>query len=357
MKSNLDKLARRVRSGLALLPALVLVLVLAADAGAQASRSRSGGGSDSQSGGTVSRPAGSSGSGSSAASRPPASPRSGGTVTRTRPAEPPEGPVVVEKDRRPPVRGRGGPYYGGYYPWGDPWWSPYYGYSWWRYGWHGGYGYPMPVRPYSSRVSQDMGALDMDLKPGDTQIWIDGEYVGIADRYDGWPQYLWLREGSYHFVFYQDGYRTISREYTVRPGLVIDIEDALERGESTAPEDLFPPRPTPNRDARLRRYEEQREAARQSGDDWRERSQVREHAPDADLGSLRLRVEPREAAVYLDGRLVGTGDDLARLRRGLAVNAGVHRVQVVHPDFPEGYDAEIEVEPGEDLEVEVVLGD
>lgn len=368
-----------------LVPAAALVLVLgtALPAGAQASRTRPSGDRDSK------------GTGSASAPSPPPVSVSGSSSSGSRPSPPPSGGPAV--DTRPPGTG-GAPtsvqgtarhgYSRGYYPghryvYSDYWYP--YRYSWWLgyWGWYGwpsypyypwphtypyGYGYGhggnYPYQPayYGSRVRPSMGALDLDLKPGDTQIWLNGQYIGIADNFDGWPQYLWLEEGDYHFVFFREGRRTIAREYKVYPGVVIDVADRLEAGESQPPQELFPV-PTARRDARLRDNEEKRRRAEaEAAADWRERSEAirardgRDDRPPAgeDFGSLELLVEPPDASVYLDGRFVGTAEDLARLRRGLTVDAGEHELEVVRP----GYAAEtlaFTVEPGEEVRLDVRL--
>jgi hypothetical protein len=145
--------------------------------------------------------------------------------------------------------------------------------------------------------------------------------------------------------------------------VVIDVADRLEAGESQPPEELFPV-PTARRDARLRDNEEKRARAEaEAAADWRERSEAiraREgrgyDAPAAgeDFGSLELLVEPPDASVYLDGRFLGTAEDLARLRRGLTVDAGEHELEVVRP----GYAPEtlaFTVEPGEEVRLSVRL--
>jgi hypothetical protein len=83
--------------------------------------------------------------------------------------------------------------------------------------------------------NRQMGALDLDVKPGRTQVYLNGQYMGTADHYDGWPSYLWLEEGTYEIVFYLDGYRTLARQVSVHPGMVINFEDHLEKGESIRP--------------------------------------------------------------------------------------------------------------------------
>ena len=69
------------------------------------------------------------------------------------------------------------------------------------------------------------------------------------------PNYLWLDEGTYDVVFYYPGRKTLARQYTIYPGLVIDVEDRLEEGESVHPLDLGP-KSHVNRDERLRRDRE-----------------------------------------------------------------------------------------------------
>ena len=48
---------------------------------------------------------------------------------------------------------------------------------------------------------------------------------------------------------------------------------------------------------------------------------------------MRFTVEPRDAAVYLDGEFLAEGGELALLHCALAVAAGDHRVQVVRPGY------------------------
>jgi len=86
----------------------------------------------------------------------------------------------------------------------------------------------------------DMGALDLDISPGRAQVFLDGQRIGTADDFDGWPKYLWLPEGTYELVFYLDGYQTFGRRMTVQPSLVVDMDDRLQPGRSILPEDFQP---------------------------------------------------------------------------------------------------------------------
>jgi hypothetical protein len=246
----------------------------------------------------------------------------------------------------------------------------YYGrYRWYPWGWWGGWGYPYgPYYPwgmgaywYPEQVRPDMGALDLDIRPEKARVYLDGHMIGIADNFDGWPRHLWLEEGTYDLVFYHEGYETIARQYTIYPGLVIDVEDRMIEGEAVLPEDLLA-KSSANREERLRRRLERGEEVGTPGD-WRdrvrrEREGVSDEAPAYDARTeparLRLSVQPPDAAVYLDGRFLGTGEELGQVRAGLIVDAGEHELQVTRP----GYEPEtttFEAEAGEEVELTVEL--
>lgn len=243
---------------------------------------------------------------------------------------------------RPQVRIGWGWGWGGWGVWGpgwSTWWDPY------PWGPTPGWGPRAIVRGSGAGV----GALDLDLSPERAEVWIDGEKIGVADDYDGFPDYLYLERGTYDVVFYLPGYKTQARQITVRPGVLIDIDDRLERGEAVLPTDLGP-KTHVQRDLRLERDRQAQEEARQ-----------RESAPQQDSldaraepGRLALDIEPGDASVYLDGRFLGTGSDLGRLRAGLLVDAGEHTLEIVRP----GYRAEsrtIRVESGEQSAIDVAL--
>jgi hypothetical protein len=301
------------------------------------------------------------------------------------------GPGDSEPHRQPPHdRGRndghhGGGHHGGYYyPYG--YFGPYGywpGFSWW-WGWwysdpydypypygYGGYGRGEPG--YYGRG--DVGALDLDVAPARTEVYLDGEYIGKVDAFDGWPRYLWLPKGTYDLVLYLDGYKTVARQITIYPGSVIDIDDRLEPGESVRPEDLAS-KSHERRDERLRFERERRERIERGergyddGEDWRDRvrrerdetrGEDRDRDEDVDIreetsgrGRLRLDVEPEDASVYLDGRFVGTGTELGMMRGGLPVSPGEHRLAVVRPGR-KAEERNFQVEPGEEVELEVDL--
>ena len=73
-------------------------------------------------------------------------------------------------------------------------------------------------------------------------------------------------------------------------------------------------------------------------------------------GRLILRVAPSDASVYLDGKFLGTASELSRLHAGLLVDSGKHLLEVVRPGF-EALEREFSVDPGEEQELSVDLGE
>lgn len=283
--------------------------------------------------------------------------------------------------------GRGSYNHGAYWrgSWGG-WYSPWY-YGPWSIGWWGYWGpysYYYDTPPYwNTRVYPNddygtYGALDLDVSPERAEVYVNGERIGKADDYDGYPTYLWLEQGVYDVVFYLQGYETIARQYVIRPGLVIDVEDTMTPGASVRPEDL-PAKSHEHRDERLRQNREvEEDAARgippgypQGQEPWRARvhpldrpeadtagsdAPRRGATEDARLAPARLKVdvEPGDASVYLDGRFVGTGAELEQLPNGLLIDAGPHRIEAVRPGR-KPVSKEFTAEPGGDAEVDLTL--
>jgi hypothetical protein len=263
--------------------------------------------------------------------------------------------------------------------WYDPW---YYGPSYgWGYGWGWAspwYWGPAAVRydgPYRSGGGSIAGALDLDLWPDDVEVYVDGEYVGEVDQFDGFPTFLWLPRGTYDVVFYRDGFQTLARQYSIYSGQVVDVNDRLERGESIRPEDL-PSTSSTNRDARVERNRQRREAARRY-EQWRERARYGDDEADeidedeledleeeleadgdraqgGSMARLRLSITPEDASIYLDGNFLGTAREVAQLSAGLVVPPGSHRLEVVRPGY-EPEEVRFDGEAGEELSLQVDL--
>ena len=284
--------------------------------------------------------------------------------------------------------GFGGPRHFGYYNYGYG-----YGYPWW------GWGSPTIVIGREGFDGYDHGALDLDVSPEKAEVFVDGQRVGVADNYDGWPRYLWLKEGEHRLVFVKEGYETVVRDYEIEAGVILRIDAEMIRGVSTPATEHFAQaapsrreraevrreraaRPAPSqeapregdnswrwrdRDARTggeagesEAPDVERRSSASSEDGWRNRRGSGAASQSGDRGSndyrseparLTFDIEPEDAALYLNGRHLGT---VADLDGALLIDPGEHVLEVLRPGF-ESERIEFEVERGEEIEVEADL--
>ncbi|MEK6682706.1 MAG: PEGA domain-containing protein [Nitrospirota bacterium] len=176
-------------------------------------------------------------------------------------------------------RGRGRIYIGPVirvYPY-DPYWYPYDPYDpyWYRY----------PPPP------PNWGYVDTDVEPEEAKVYLDGKYIGIADDYDGFPRYLSVPLGSHKIEFRMEGYETFSQEFYINPGQMINIDMKMIKGNGMK----------------------------------REAPKVEE--PAKEHGIISLELEPVSAEVFVDGTLVGTGEDLKKKGGELELSIGRHRLE------------------------------
>lgn len=216
------------------------------------------------------------------------------------------------------------------------------------------YPYPAYGPSYAGYWSADMGAIDLAVKPKKATVYLDGQQIGRVKSYDGWPRYLWLEEGDHQLVFYLEGYRTHVENVRVQRGIVLKLAYRLIEGQATAPEQVFEPRAAAEQ-ARLVQPEAERARPEleRSDDAWRERQPV-DRDVRATPGQLRIKVEPADAVVYVDGRLVGSGEELGRLHAPLVVDPGPHVIEVVRPGYATRR-LDVDAASGEEVWLEVAL--
>jgi PEGA domain len=218
-------------------------------------------------------------------------------------------------------------------------WHPYWGYWGWDYGWGPGYGYGYPYAPpvrYSATRGYRMGALDLRVDPKRTEVYVDGQYVGLAKQYDGFPGHLWLESGVYEISFYKPGFETQTRNVKVMTDLVLEMDIRMVEGEAVEPEMRY--------DSDETKVEPEEMGAAYGPSEERRDLQAR----------MYVDVEPGNALVYLDGNVLGTADELAGLHAGLLLSAGSHHVEVVRRGF-ESAERQLDVEPGEEVQLVVEL--
>jgi hypothetical protein len=98
-----------------------------------------------------------------------------------------------------------------------------YGYSPFDYA--GRFGY---APDYFRNRSRRGGSLRLFVDPGQTGVYVDGYYAGIADEFNGTIQRLFLSPGRHVITLVHDGYRTYQLDVYVSLDHVIDLRHAME---------------------------------------------------------------------------------------------------------------------------------
>jgi PEGA domain-containing protein len=299
--------------------------------------------------------------------------------------------------------GRGYRWYPGYRPWRWGWgwgwgWGGYWGYG---PGWYGGYyGAPYGYAPYgygyATYAPGAWAAVDTDVSPDEAQVLLDGRFVGSADDFDGYPDYLYLKPGKYQLEFRLEGFEPQTVDVDARAGVKIDVGNKLKKIPGAKQYGSYDP---PQPEGGVRRFwGKEKDGPPNAVDldmdeggytDWRDRDSASDQPPPIDdpearadaadapvrpsnpdapppprasgpgaatsaRGRIVFRIAPDDAAVYVDDRFAGTAEELSSLSRGLQVPAGTHRVVVSRP----GYGSEslqVEVQAGRSETVELTL--
>lgn len=164
----------------------------------------------------------------------------------------------------------------------------------------------------SAQSSKVMGEVHFE---GDTQIdrdsgvWIDGEYVGYVKELKGDKKVL-LLPGKHQIAIRQAGYSDFTQELVVEPGQLQTIQVKMR---------LLPGEKMP-----------------------------------AVTSELKVTVQPKRAAVFLDGRYVGHASELGGKFHSLVVNPGKHKIKIELPGY-RTYETEVDVLAGQKAEVKTEL--
>ncbi len=238
---------------------------------------------------------------------------------------------------RPPARrvwGGGGfyrPYYYGYY---HPFWSPFYGpygYGAWRYPYYayGGYGANSAVR--------------LQVTPRETEVFVDGYYVGLVDSFDGFFQRLRLPPGDHEIELYLEGHESIRRRLYLSPGETYRVRHEMTPLAPGAPEPTRPEPPPPPAAPPSTASPPSAAPPPIAG------------GPVADpvnFGTLVVRVQPADAAILVDGERWMGHEAVGELVLDLA--PGPHRLEVSR-DGHRPYAVDVDIAPGEDTVINVSL--
>lgn len=263
----------------------------------------------------------------------------------------------------------GGHYYGGHYyrGWGYPYWGwgwgawPYYS-SWWWGGpgvyVAGGDGYGDGYVEVAARTGR-YAIVKTDVSPEEAEVFLDGKYIGTADDFDGMPDVLYLGPGKYHLEFRLPNYQSFATDLEVARGQQVRLDQKLKLEAGKSALDQFPPasKGTPLGRVFTKGPDGTGEAApppaprhsNRRDDGWSDResppSQERVSEeymdvrpeplprPAGNRARMRFKVTPEDAAVYVDDRYLGAGEDLAANPRGVVTDPGTHTITVARPGY------------------------
>jgi hypothetical protein len=258
-----------------------------------------------------------------------------------------------------------GGYYGRRYYY-DPFFYGYYGFSPWFahphvfysgfYGPHyGPYGYYGGGYDYGSSVR-------LQVTPRHAEVYVNGYLAGTVDDFDGFLQRLRLPPGQHELVLYLDGFQTVRQNLHLPPGATYRVRHAmvsLPAGQAPEPRPIPPPggggapplrndpQPAYQRGAPpypVPRQPPQDPVYGPSGPPQRYEA--------SRFGTLRIRVQPGDAVVLIDGeewRGPETQDALV-----VQLSEGTHRIEV-RKDGYDSYSTDIRIRQGEATAVNVSL--
>ncbi len=232
------------------------------------------------------------------------------------------------------------PYY--YRPFGYP-----YGYYGYGYGYpYYGYGYPYRSYYYG------YGEIRTEIKPDEAKVYLDGDYVGVADDFNSWYQRMNVEPGRHRLVFRAQGYQPYAVTMRILPGRDYHIKQQLQPGNDAIP------------DSEMRLQDSERDHQYSSRDRYRDNDQRRDRERDYDSDRrdedrynrdeerydsnrdpgeyeqdtrgktmMTFQVEPKDATIYIDGDYYGTADAQNNNEIQVLLSDGTHRIEVVRPGY------------------------
>jgi hypothetical protein len=145
-------------------------------------------------------------------------------------------------------------YYGGYYPWGfgglgfgygyyggyydpfDPYGGGYGGYGGGYGGYGGGYGgqdpyggYPDPGTQSGSARHYDEGSLRLKIKPSSAAVYVDGNYTGVVDDFNGLFQRMHLDAGPHRIEVRAPGYESLAFDVRIEADRTTTYKGELKK--------------------------------------------------------------------------------------------------------------------------------
>jgi hypothetical protein len=211
-----------------------------------------------------------------------------------------------------------------------------------------------------------LAVVAIDVRPKDAQVFLDDRFVGRARYLDGKPGYLYLEPGTYQLELRLEGYQTLAIKLEASAGCRFDLKHRLDRATSPGDHQTtdIPGKGKPSQwvyspIAPAAEAAPPASPARGAPDPSLRPDLGRQIAggtaiPEDQGASLRIRVVPDNASVFIDSVFVATGGELVRMEGPLATSAGNHVIEVRADGFVT-VTRSVELELGETLDVTIEL--
>lgn len=149
-----------------------------------------------------------------------------------------------------------------------------------------------------------------DQSERDAGVWIDGKYAGYVKELKGDRKVL-LPPGSHEVLVRQAGYKDLTKTVVIESDQIQSIAVVLEENAQMT-------------------------------------------YPGSNAAELRLDIQPKRAAVFVDGTYMGHGGDFGGRFHSMLVTPGKHRLKVTLEGY-RTYETEIDAEANNKSQTKIVL--
>ena len=166
-----------------------------------------------------------------------------------------------------------------------------------------------PLTAQDSKVLgeiQFQGDTSMDRDSG---VWIDGEYLGYVKELKGHKKVL-LLPGKHEISFRQAGYADLVKQIVVEPGQIQSVHVSMTILPGARHSDI--------------------------------------------TATLKLTIQPKRAAVFLDDRYIGHASEMGGSFHTLLVSPGKHHVRIALPGY-RTFETDVDLLAGQKSEVKTEL--
>jgi hypothetical protein len=144
----------------------------------------------------------------------------------------------------------------------------------------------------------------------DSGVWIDGRYEGYVKELKG-NRKVMLPPGEHEILIRQAGYKDITQKITVAPDQIQTVAVVLEEN----PKEIY---------------------------------------PGANAAELRLDIQPKRAAVFVDDGYMGHGGDFGGRFHSMLVSPGKHRLKITLDGY-KTYETELDAVASAKSQIKIVL--